>query len=599
MSNRSESSSRVSQLRNSLRGLINIWPHEASLPTPLILYLCSVLLVYAVFLPSLREINLWDEAAYISSGWRLLSGELPGFAANPLVSLFYALMYLPFYHSPFWLILSCSLGRLVLFSLLWLSTYLVAKRLKVHAQLVIMLGFLFVTPLAVEMLVFPSDPLFASLAALCLWQLLTFHQERKRRHLWWASLFIGLAALARNDGLVLFVIFVLLTALLVLRSKEWWRSLIASVVPFLVLVGGYVLFYGMVTGDFRLGTLERTYGNFESGHQTILVSSGGINRTIEARLEARRVFGTPEENQYSVFKAIRRNPGVYLQRLEVALKSIPRQLLGVYGKRFSTVLFLLALRGIFELVRKKEFHLLAILCLWPTHLATGMIITLFRDGHLAFPFYIVFGLAAIGLTAVLVWFEDWRERVFWTLVLLGLTIYGFVDNKLAITYNAAVFLAALWIIYAAREIRSGKRQMITPLALMILFAGGLILRGGFPSPKIRTLGIDAREQALVTLVETLQPGDVVATGSPGMVWAAKMTSLTLASTDVPLHRSPENFLDWMISEGTKAVFVDESLFYENPRVWELIAPHIKVGLQRIYVGDDGDVQILLVQPNPE
>jgi hypothetical protein len=568
-----------------------------SFSAPALLYLTNILLVYAYFLPNLGEISLWDEAAYIHSGYRFISGWIPSVGGNPLISLFYALIYLPFRNSPFWLVHACSFGRFVLFSLLWLSTYLIAKRLFPLAPPVIMLGFLFVTPLAIDMLRFPSDPLFAAFAGLSLWQFLGFQEKRERKHLWAASMFMGLAALARNDGLVLFIILVFLTLVLSLRSSRWWMSIAASVIPFLVMIGGYVLLYGMATGNFSLGTVERTYENFESGHLTILEPSHNMNTTIEARLEARRVFGTPEENQYSVFKAISRNPDVYLQRLKVVLKALPSQLLSVYGKRFATILFFLALVGILELVRRKNFSVLAILCLWPMHLATGMIITIIRDGHLMFPFYIIFGLAAIGLTGMLMRFDDWRERTFWTVILFGLIVYSVVDNKLAVTYNATIFLVALWIAYLVQQSRSDTRHTISSLGLMVLFAGGLILRGAFPSPKRRTLGVDAREQALLTLVENLKPGDVVAAGSPGMVWAAKMTSLTLASTDTPLHRSPEAFLDWIISQGTKAIYVDHSLFHENPIVWEKIVPYIKDGLQRIYVGDEGDVQVLLVMAN--
>ncbi len=568
-----------------------------SFSAPFLLYLTNVLLVYANFLPNLGEINLWDEAAYVHSGYRFFISGLPDFGGNPLISLFYALTYLPFRNSPFWLVHSCSLGRFLLFSLLWLSTYLIAKRLSSLAPTVIMLGFLFVTPLAMDMLRFPSDPLFTAMAGLSLWQLLGFQQNRERKHLWAASIFMGFAALARNDGLVLFAILVFLTLILSLRSNRWWTSMVAIVIPFLVMVGGYVLIYGVYSGDFSLGTGERTYGNFESGHLTILKPSHNINTTIEARLEARRVFGTPEENQYSVFKAISRNPEVYLQRLKVVLKALPSQILRVYGKRFATILFFLAFVGVVELVRRKDFGLLAILCLWPMHLATGMIITIFRDGHLMFPFYVIFALAAIGLTSMLTRFADWRERVFWTAILLGLVVYSVLDYKLAVTYNAAVFLVVLWLAFYSPQSSSASRQTVSSLGLMILFAGGLILRGAFPSPRLRTLGVDEKEQALLFLVENLETGDVLAVGSPGMAWAAKMTSLTLASSDTPTHRSPEAFLDWIISEGTKAIYVDHSLFAENPLVWDKIVPYINNGLQRIYVGDGGDIQVLLVESN--
>ena len=137
---------------------------------PFVLYISSLLLAWGKIVLNLNEINPWDEAAYISNGyWALSKGWLPALGGNPLAVLFYALTYLPFQKSPFWLVFSGSLGRFVHFSMLWLSTYLVAKRLRSFAPPAIMLGIIFAMPMFLGMIRFPSDPIFASLAALCLW----------------------------------------------------------------------------------------------------------------------------------------------------------------------------------------------------------------------------------------------------------------------------------------------------------------------------------------------------------------------------------------------------------------------------------------------
>ncbi len=154
-------------------------PRSAS-PGPrflyLLLYLVNLFLIHPAFLLTLDEINPFDEASYINSGRMLLEGNLPSFAGNPLVDVFYALTYLPFWNSAFWLVQSAVLGRLLLFSLLWVSVYLVARQLARWAPPVLMVGLLLVTPLAVDMLRFPSDPLFAGLAGLSLWQLLRYRE---------------------------------------------------------------------------------------------------------------------------------------------------------------------------------------------------------------------------------------------------------------------------------------------------------------------------------------------------------------------------------------------------------------------------------------
>jgi hypothetical protein len=138
----------------------------------ILFFLVNLFLLSPLFLPHLSEINPWDEANYVNKGRELVDlGDWPNYAGNPLVSIFYAITYLPFHSSPYWLIHSDSLGRMLLFSLLWWSAVLTAGRLKHPAAQGITAGLLLVTPLAGEMLTFPSDPLFAGLAGLSLWQL--------------------------------------------------------------------------------------------------------------------------------------------------------------------------------------------------------------------------------------------------------------------------------------------------------------------------------------------------------------------------------------------------------------------------------------------
>ena len=472
--------------------------------------------------------------------------------------------------------------------MLWLGTYLIAKEVEDFASPLVVLGFLFVTPLTLEMLRFPSDPLFAALSALSLWQLLKFGKHPALRHLIFASSFMALAGLARNDGLVQFVILVVLSAVLAFRKDIWWRSLGSVTVPFLVIVGGYVLVLGASTGDFNLGVSERTYSNFESGQQVIYLGPGELGQVIESRIEARRIFGTREENKNSVLRAISNNPGAYLERLTATIKTLPITALEAYGKRFAIVIFYFVLRGIVALIRKKQYYLLVILVLWPMHLVTGFVITLIRSGHLQFPFYVVFVLASIGLTATISNLRNRWEKFAITTVLLGFSVYGIADNKLAIFYGAALTLAAIWIIIISR-----KAGYLTKLeAFFIVFAIGIVVRGGYPSPKLRVLGNDPKEQAVVFLSETFRQETFVGAGSPGVVWAAKMNYAGLNSSDVPVNRSSEEFIDWMRDQGIEIVYVDHSLYNSAPRVWELIEPQIGLSLDRLFILERGNFQIL-------
>src|SRR4051794_12335674 len=113
--------------------IIRTGPRELSIAKHKLRFLLPVIavfhavLVFSFFTPSLGDITGFAEAAYINSGRLLLDGILPPFGYSPLSAFFYALTYLPFQESPYWLIYSCSVGRLFLFGLLWSGAYLVAN----------------------------------------------------------------------------------------------------------------------------------------------------------------------------------------------------------------------------------------------------------------------------------------------------------------------------------------------------------------------------------------------------------------------------------------------------------------------------------------
>ena len=561
------------------------YPH-----TPAIfLYLINLFLLAPVFFPSLVDLGVWDQPAYIASGQQLLDhGIIPAFAGNPLTSFFYALTYLPFRSSPLWMVHSCSLGRVLLFTLLWLGLYLIGRELSNKLPALLLPGFLLVTPLAAEVMTFPSDPLFAGLAALSFWQLLRFEHRRRLRSLALASLFLGLAALSRNDGLVLFPILIVLVVLINGREGNWLRTLAAAALPYVILVGGYILMYGFATGDFNLGTAARTYDNFESGHQFLLNASGDVNRVVESRIQSRAVFGTPEENNYNVFTAILRNPTVYFQRIKLLLTQLPAILLSAYGKRFAPLIFLLALQGIWILVQRREWRRLTLFLLWPAHLLTGFIITLIRPGHLTFVYFIIYALAGIGLAALIEYPVRWKMRIVCTLALIILALYGILDAKLAFYYAAAVLLLSLVAITVVQERTNAASPVI---ALLILAAAGIILRQGFPSPRLRALGTSEPEQAVIFMSENLPAESLVAAGSPGFIQAARMQYFGLASTDTPYDRTPDQFMDWMQSQGVHYIFADYSLISENARVWNLIEPSLGSRLDEIFISSEGDILI--------
>ena len=560
----------------------------------LLAFLLSLFIVSANLTPNLAEINSWDEAVYVNSGRLLLQGNWPVFASNPLVAAFYAVTSLPFLDSPFWMVQSTSLGRILLYGMLWIAAYKVARQLSDKAHPLIMVGLLFVSVIPVSILVFPSDPLFVAFAGLALAYALKFLKDNSLRSLGLSSLLLGLAALSRNDGLVLGVVLILSATVFAAPPLRRWKAFAVAAAPFLILVLGYVLFYGVRTGQFELGSLARTYDNFEAGHQQIYAGEGQINPVLEAKQEARRVFGTPEENQHSILRAVERNPSAYLSRLVATMKGLPSQVLSAYGVRMAAPILLLAMRGIGELVRRREFRVLSLMLLWLLPVLSGLVITLFRLGHIRFTFYVVFALAAIGLSAVLRNLRDRREQAFWGTVIVAFTIYGLLDGKPAVVYGMTVLLAAFALSLLILFRWSALARTIAPAAMLFL-AAGLLLHGDFPGPKSRVLGQAADERAVYFMVENYPDGTPVASGSPGPVFAANMGYMGLTSLDVPRTDTDQQFLEWMKGQGIELIYVDASLYVDNPFLWEQVSGLIGSGLERVFSADEGNIQILSVQ----
>ena len=119
-------------------------------------------------LVQITEINYWDEARYIIRGRELVQGTLPVFAWSPLTTTFFALLYLPFRAQANWLPAVASIGRVIIFGLSFLSTYLISREVKLVRWPAVVFGFALVYPAMVSMLKFQSDALFAVLSGFAL-----------------------------------------------------------------------------------------------------------------------------------------------------------------------------------------------------------------------------------------------------------------------------------------------------------------------------------------------------------------------------------------------------------------------------------------------
>lgn len=581
----------------------------------------NVFLVFNAFLPSLRDLNFWDEAVYINTGRLLAEGQLPSFARNPLIGVLYGLAYLPFWEAPLWMGQGAAMGRMVLFALMWWGCYLAAHAFGRFAPPLAIVGFLLVFPVLPEILVNPSDALFAAMSGFAFWQTARFCDTRAPRHLWGASFFLGLAALSRNDGLVLFPIFVLLAFGMSRRAAipgearrydpieqrqaisgearrdAWYRRSLAGLawlapaaLPFALLVGGYFLLYGAVTGDFSLGTRERSYVAFQQGQAIDYQKDPTCTEKWLrcAVLQAEQLYGSGQENNYSILRAISRNPQAFGHRFLKQVSLLPGYIYSIYGERTALLLFILAFRGLLELLRRRQGLLATLFLLWPLTLAVYFL-TFFRIGYFRLSYFVLYTLGAIGAAAFV---EDARKRrslLIWTALLAAVTLPAIWLDVRALYFTTVLLLAGIWFI---RLLPEGRTAEVS--ALLVMLAIGLILRPVFDPPAPYDLVNGAEEQAAVVMQERLPRGSLVMAGAPGGVWAARMefqdaNAYSALTSGADLYAA-------LKEAGVKAIFVDPYLSNTNEHVWNLVEPGIGTWYESVYVGREGSVRVLLVEP---
>jgi hypothetical protein len=243
---------------------------------------------------------------------------------NPLIAVFYAVLYGVFRHQTDWMPMASGTGRFILFCLHWLAMFLIARQMRASVPPLAFAGFLFAVPVLPLLLVNSSDASFSALSSLAFWKTLQFVQSDRPRDLWQAACLVALSAFCRNDGTVLAVCLAAIAAWRAARggldakptstgARGVWRRVASSVAigfaPVLGLIAVYTLVHFAITHDIRPGSRSRTYIAFEQGQYAAYASTGrypgGMNQAMR---DCDRLYGTMEENHRSVLTAIARNP---------------------------------------------------------------------------------------------------------------------------------------------------------------------------------------------------------------------------------------------------------------------------------------------------
>src|SRR5262245_60433218 len=179
-----------------------------------LIFILHMVLVLPVLTPNLKDIEGSDESLYFEAGRMVGANNLPAVDGYPITAFFYALTYIPVHESDFWLIHSCTIGRFVLFALVWVSSFLVAKRISDISSPLMMIGFLLLSPALTSLITNGNHALFTAISAFALAQIISFYQRKEITSLWIASVLVSLVLLTRMaEGTFLLVAFITLSIL--------------------------------------------------------------------------------------------------------------------------------------------------------------------------------------------------------------------------------------------------------------------------------------------------------------------------------------------------------------------------------------------------
>ena len=136
-------------------------------------------------------------------------------------------------------------------------------------------------------------------------EVISLFRRNHVKYLWRGSIFVTLAVLCRHsEGLILFLSFIISISISNVSYHRFYIYLCHSVFTFVIIISTYILFDFLYFSSLQFEIVKwYSYLAFEQGHG-LAFSSNNSNFYVDRQIEARLVFDTPEENQYSVLIAI-------------------------------------------------------------------------------------------------------------------------------------------------------------------------------------------------------------------------------------------------------------------------------------------------------
>ncbi len=553
------------------------WGKHAERNAAIALGLLTAFWLLDLHVPTFNQIAPFDNTAYIRSGYRLAADGVLGMISwGPLVAVLHALVYVIVQESPNWFVWTAVGGRLCIYALVCTGVYQCTRSLSPaparHAALVIGLTW----PVAASFFAVwnQSDYLFVAMSALALSRLLAYLSDRSTRHLVWGSTIVGMAALTRPDGLVLLVSFAALSFATCAKDagaflpRGAWKLLGAAVAPATLIVAGYLVLYGTVTGTWETGVMSRTYQAFEHGHGVVFREQYPTGNTgIEGTGDFRELFGTRADNRGSVFRAIVGNPGAFLERLVHSVVQLPEQVAVAYGGPLTVAFLFLASRGALSLWRARQRWTLVVLLGWHLHL-TSYFLTFWSFRYVRFTFVALTLLAGLGASAMASNWRDWRERTTVAVVIGGLVAWLLWDGEGRMWADPGagtagvtlVLLAAMALFVPTLTPRFQRRRdgkLLRLLAGLSMVSVVAVAAGRSPADHLPLrAGVSAQERAVAAAAAVLPPGTPIASFGFKLQAAARRPHRMLGDELMVKTVSASALEEWQARSDAGAIYLD-------------------------------------------
>jgi hypothetical protein len=544
-------------------------------------FLVNLLVLSPTLKPAFDTLNPHDETKYIDSGRSLLELQVRGANWGPLVAVVYAPLHLIFQRSLDWFVWEAFAGRVVLFALLWGALFYLSTKFRRHAHPFVTAGVLFVTVSFLPTLQNQSDALYLACAIVALAKVLDFRQRLNLRDLVLASTLVALGVLARVESILLLGILPIAAVVIARRRKPILKVLGAALLPGLAILAAYLVVTLALGGSLDSGISRKSWNSFEMNQP---VASGQDPYEVTARL-----YGTGEENGYSVVRAVLRNPAAFAQRIAANGRTLPASYLEFFGKRLGFVVLLMAAWGAYALLRRRDPWPLVLMVVWAAPAAVSLA---FLPRHFVpQSSYLPLILAAIGVAFPLSEEARPAEETAFAVAAGALAVFGLATNKLAVMVGGVYVLAVVVLVWLLRRSRWLTREA-AGAPLLLAFAAGLLLRGPFSFPDYPHIGSSPPEKAVHFMELNLPAGSQVISTVPMPAVAAGMLEVDPSRLADPT--SAEAVCRGLRQLDVRAIFVEASLRNGDPELVaslnELRGAGVEVGI----TADPGSFQVFVV-----